>query len=241
MHAKNEDWSFRNSKPKDGSEFPILKSYLNYTFLRLQQQDKIAYSKCRDHACFNTGLQTNDGHDIYETFERNRNPQKREQTDWYHAGFHDDYDGELALTRFRRPKLPEIATYITDASDLVLDTKYEIVVNYRHLLEDNRDRLPDILKEMPDATIRGIIEGQIIQIKEKVLRNYKLAIPHWYHNRIQLLLPLQVKSKSGADLALVAEKDPSAPLYRIKTVLTIDMAYNNARLISCPDRDWLNP
>jgi hypothetical protein len=42
-------------------------------------------------------------------------------------------------------------------------------------------------------------------------------------------------------LALVAEKDQAANLYRIKTALTMDMAYMDARLITRPDRDWLNP
>ncbi len=239
--AKDEDWNFRNSKTKGGSKFPILRSYLNYTFIRLQDERKIVLSKCENWACFNTGLQTDNDHDIYAIFKRNKSVEEKKGMNWNFQGYSDDYDGGKELTRFRQPELPPIATYITDARDLVFDTNCKIVVNYKHLLEDNRDRLPDILKKMPDLTIRAIIEGQKTQLEGKVLRNYKLAIPHWYRNRIQLLLPLQVESKSGADLALVAEKDPHAPLYRIRTVLTIDMAYNNARLIARPDRDWLNP
>ena len=27
-------------------------------------------------------------------------------------------------------------------------------------------------------------------LKDRILRNYKVAIPHWHENKIQLLLPL---------------------------------------------------
>jgi len=55
------------------------------------------------------------------------------------------------------------------------------------------------------------------------------------------LLPLNLTDENEADLALVAERDKHNLLYRIKTALTMDMAYVDARLITRPDRDWLNP
>jgi len=39
-----------------------------------------------------------------------------------------------------------------------------------------------------------------------------------------------------ADLALVVEKDADRKAYRGNTVLTLDMAYSNARLLARPDR-----
>jgi hypothetical protein len=42
-------------------------------------------------------------------------------------------------------------------------------------------------------------------------------------------------------LALVADRDNDRIIYRIKTVLSMDMADLNARLICRPDQDWLNP
>jgi len=58
---------------------------------------------------------------------------------------------------------------------------------------------------------------------------------------MQLLLPLNLTSENEADLALVADKDKDRHIYRIRTVLTMDMAYVDARLITRPDREWLNP
>lgn len=57
--AKKEDWNFQRADFKSQyapQEFPILENYLNYTFLRLQEEHKIVYSEDDSKACFNTGL-----------------------------------------------------------------------------------------------------------------------------------------------------------------------------------------
>jgi Domain of unknown function (DUF3825) len=72
-----------------------------------------------------------------------------------------------------------------------------------------------------------------------VKRNYKTAIPQYYDASIQLLLPLSLTDPSKADLALVVER--FSDFYRASTCLTLDMAYNNARQLAKPDRDWLQP
>ncbi len=235
--AKSEEWDFHRSDFKrPGQRFPILLGYLNYTFLRLQEQDKIAYSRDKDRACFNTGVQTPNEKDIYATFYRNKNAREKDQPDWNHFGFFDSYSNRLSDFR----PLPGIATFIEDPSELVFDTSCDIEVNYDHLFDDNQDRLPEILRDNRTLAISAI-QGSIEILKEKVIRNYKIAIPHWYRGRIQLLLPLHLTSEHEADLAIVAEKDATARLYRIKTALTMDMAYMDARLITRPDREWLNP
>lgn len=235
--AKEENWNFQRAEfRRANQQFPILIGYLNHTFLRLQDQNKIVYSEDGDRACFNTGIQTPNEKDIFATFFRNKKAQQRDQPDWTHFGFFDSYSDRL--TDFR--PLPPIATYIEDASSLVFDTNCKIEVNYDHLFNDNKDRLPEVLRDNQTLAISAI-QGSIELLKEKIIRNYKLAIPHWYRNQIQLLLPLNITNDQEADLALVAEKDTSGNIYRIKTVLTMDMAYMDARLITRPDRDWLNP
>jgi hypothetical protein len=74
--AKPEDWDFHRSEFKRaGHRFPILIGYLNYTFLRVQEQSRIAFSKNSERACFNTGLQTPNEKDIYATFFQNKRGQ----------------------------------------------------------------------------------------------------------------------------------------------------------------------
>ena len=238
MLAKKDIWNFTNTKFQiEGQKYPILKNYLNYTFLRLQQEDKIAYSSDGKRACFNTGLQTPTEKNIYATFYKKKCSQEQKKPAWTLYAFVDSYSSDL--NDFT--PLPEIARFIIDASDLLFDLSYNFEINIEHIISENGDRLPQIFHENERLTMTAIQLATEIS-KEKIRRNYKLAIPFWYHDKIQLLLPLNLHYSDGAaDLALVAEKDESRKIYRIKTALTMDMAYVNARLIGKPDRDWLNP
>ena len=235
--AKDEEWNFHRSEyRKPGQNYPILTNYLNYTFIRVLDEDKIVYSSDGDRACFNTGLQTKNEKDIYATFFRNKQAQERGQPSWTLFGFFDSYSDKLSDFS----PLPELASYISDPVDLVFDTNCEIEVNYDHVFDENNERLPEVLRTNRTLAISAM-QGSVQLLKEKIIRNYKTAIPHWYRGKIQLLLPLNLTSENEADLALVAERDQIKDLYRIRTALTMDMAYIDARLITRPDRDWLNP
>jgi hypothetical protein len=237
LMAKKEEWNFRrNQFKRPGQSYPILTNYLNYTFLRLQELGRLIYSADGNRACFNTGLQTSSEKDIFATFFRNKQAAERGQPAWNLYGFFDTYSEKL--TGFA--PLPEIATYIEDPADLVCDVSYQFEVNYDHIFEDSNERLPEILRDNRTLAISAI-QGSMQLLKQKIARNYKIAIPHWYENKIQILLPLNLTNEQEADLALVADKDKASKIYRIRTVLTMDMAYIDARLITRPDREWLNP
>lgn len=235
--AKVEEWDFHRSQFKrSGQAYPILTSYLNYTFVRLQELDRISYSADDSRTCFNTGLQTPNEKDIFATFFRNRFAPERDQPTWTLFGFFDSYSEKLADFR----PLPEIAGYVEDPADLVFDTSYEFEINFDHIFDQSKDRLPEILRDNRTLAISAI-QGSVQLLTQKIIRNYKIAIPHWHEGRMQLLLPLNLTSENEADLALVADKDRARHIYRIRTVLTMDMAYVDARLITRPDREWLNP
>ncbi|MDR2006776.1 MAG: DUF3825 domain-containing protein [Acidaminococcales bacterium] len=55
---------------------------------------------------------------------------------------------------------------------------------------------------------------------------------------MSLLLPLSLTDDDVVDLALVTEK-ATAGNYLGHTILLLDWAYGNARLITRPDSDWL--
>lgn len=238
--AKAEPWNFRNEEYQSkysGQSFPILSNYLNYTFLRCQEQGKITLSREGDKACFNTGLQTKRGKDIFALFFKNNEAKERNQTDWVFFGFADSYSERL---QYYQPT-PDIATYIEDPNDLVFDTNLEIDTNLGHIVEKNIDRFPEVLQGNVKMA-ENIILGSIQTLKDKVRRNYKIAIPHWYEGKIQLLLPLVLTNEDNiAELAFVVDKDKKRKIYRGKTVLTMDMAYIDARLITKPDEEWLAP
>lgn len=240
--AKKESWNFVRPEYRKGPmRFPILQSYLNYTFLRLQDLGRIFFTPDGKHAVFNTGLLTPDEKEIFALFAKNHSNRDGEIPDWFFKGFFDSYAPQIAPFR---QSLPDVATYAKDASDYVLDTSFDIDVNIGHILDDdeNKLRLPEILRNNRTLALAAI-EGATKFLKQKVIRNYKIAIPQWYmpEKRIQLLLPLCLVSPEKADLALVADKDSDGRVYRIRTALRMDMAYSNARLITRPDRDWLDP
>ncbi|MCP5170315.1 MAG: DUF3825 domain-containing protein [Hahellaceae bacterium] len=235
--AKSEIWDFQSAEFKiDGQKYTILRNYLNYTFLRLQQQNKIVMSQDSNRACINTGLQTPAEKDIFATFFLNKKHNQYNQPQWTFYAFADSYSEKIKDF----PELPEIATYIEDSSELVFDLSYDLEINVDHIVQENKGRLPEIFSGNERLAMTAI-QGATEFLKEKIRRNYKVAIPHWYHDKIQLLLPLNIQSDEKADLALVADKDKARKIYRIKTALTMDMAYIDARLICRPDREWLNP
>jgi hypothetical protein len=238
--AKKEDWHFRHlsfNAKYEHQKVPILTNYLNYTFLRLQEEGKIRYSVENDKACFNTGLQTNRGKDIFATFFKNRRASEFKQPDWTLYAFVDTYSDKLEAFH----PLPEIARYINDVNDLVFNTDYSIEANLDHFLNHNEDRLPEVLQGNPRMAL-NVINGAIQSLKGQIQRNYKIAIPHWYESKIQLLLPLVLTNEEGfADLALVVDRDDSRKIYRGITILSMDMAYIDARLITKPADEWLNP
>lgn len=238
--AQKENWHFNNPnfvKQYANQSYPILTNYLNYTFLRLQEENKIVYSEDNDKACFNTGLQTSKGKDIFVTFFRNKRAEELNQSDWVFHVFCKSDSKKLSPY----PAIPELATYITDVKDLIFNTDYSIEPDLDHFLDHAKDRLPPILQEnleMASTLILGAIQSLVGQIR----RDYKIAIPHWYENKVQLLLPLVLTNEAGIpDVALVVERDDNLRIYRGKTLLSMDMAYFDARLVTRLSDGWLNP
>ena len=77
----------------------------------------------------------------------------------------------------------------------------------------------------------------------RVCMNYRIAVPIYYprSKSISLLLPLCLSNPSSyADVALVVERMKSGR-YQGQTILTLDMAYCDARLICRPESEWLKP
>jgi len=72
--------------------------------------------------------------------------------------------------------------------------------------------------------------------------NFKTAVPQYYPRiqRLQLLLPICLVSDDQPDMALAVEKTKVGG-YLGHTVLPLNWAYRNARLICRPDSDWLEP
>ena len=221
----NENWNM-HGKTDNG----ILKNYLKYTYKKLAEENKVI--KETEYAMFNTGLFTSFYEPIIAYMIEN---EAGGEQPLYLKKFMTPYElGELGIS-----KLPERANYFESPELLVFDAKCKINVQYRHILSDpsNLERIPEKIREA--ANIRNILDGAIGTMKKKISANYKIAVPQYFNGKIQLLLPLCLEDSDIPDLALVVTKNQAGNFYQGHTCLTLEMAYNNARLIAKPDSNWL--
>lgn len=228
--AEHEDWDYRytpNVQPK-----PILWNYLSHTYKRLRDQERVHLSEDGQALVFNTGLVTNNQEEIYCLMDVNRIPDRQP---WHFKNWSKRNSADLG----KFTALPAIATYFDDPSVLVLDPRKEIVENVDHIIVENKVRFPAGFQQMSDFQLINLLSGAIENAKKRLMRNYKTAIPQYYRGKVQLLLPLCLSDPKKADLALVIDRVGN--FYRASTCLTLDMAYNNARQLARPDRDWLQP
>ena len=233
--VEDEDWNYHNTLGTT-TDFPILENYIRNTYIRLAREKKVAYSSDFGFCCFDTGLLSKVQHEpIYMQFCENTNPNI--DCYWYFSKFFRRGDNEVR----RYPKLPEMAFYWEDPTKLIFDPRKELIVNVEHIIQDNKARFPNPFSTMPDYQLQLIIDGSVKAARERLRRNYKIAVPQYFitSGTIQLLIPLCLAAQDTADLAIVVED--CGTMYRASTCLTLDQAMNNARLLARPDRDWLNP
>lgn len=236
--AEPEPWEYKLTPNPDS--FPILRSYIRYTFRRLREmKDGVSVSKNGRRAAFNTGLVTLNQEEIFGVLMKHPRPNRQE---WKLAGFKKASDRDL-VENFG-DSLPPLADYFDDPAVLLYDRRCPLIINIDHVLE-NLNRFPKALQENVFMT-RQLLEGAQATMRKRVYRNYKTAIPQYYRDKgregsVQLLLPICLTNPAQADLALVVEKNREENAYLGSTVLTLDMAYNNARLLSRPDMEWLQP
>jgi len=234
--ADNEEWDFTDSVTKNHS---ILKNYLEFTFRKLTQEKKVRFTNDNKFACFNTGLVTENLEDIFAYFEEYRNPRSGFTTPFCFKAFLKKSDNNL-LRHFSQ-FIPEVADFFDKPELLIFNPKCDLIPDLDHIIRDNLSRFPIHLQSADDAELRRQLIGAIEEVKKRVRTNYKIAVPQYYDNKIQLLLPLCLTSGSpNPDLALVVHK-LNETTYTARTCLTLKMAYNNARLIVKPQSNWLKP
>ena len=240
--ALDENWKYNS--PAVGVKNinnPILENYILHTYKRLAYEYQHAESDCRESiiymsdkkACFNTGLFTKQYENIYACFIKNTSHRGPEE--WFLVSFSDTSDPFFIDIC----TLPRRAQYFSTMRELIYDTSAELRVNSAHILQNkiNISRLPEELRESP--TIGILFNGAIELAKKKVEANYKVAVPQFYDNTICFLLPICLTNTTNADVSLAVRWHDG--YYTGHTCLTLDMAYNNARLIACPNSEWLRP
>lgn len=281
--ALPERWE-TDSKPLNRNY--VLKKYIQYTFYRLQMEDKICISHDGKFAAFNTGLVNNHYDDIFVCFVPNLDAKAGEghTPPWKFEAFaiagirgKDGYG--KTLTSYFDP-LPQVASYVQSNEDLLYDLNRDLITDFEHIILNNLNRMPlGYLRECSygDEEAQNMIEiiaaaksadskrqayaafSRYISDHDKIYRrlrsrmedaieialkrvrwNFRTAIPCYFPkgNSLSLMLPLCMEDDTHTDAALVVQKNPSGS-YQGQTVLQLDQAYLDARLICRPNADWL--
>jgi hypothetical protein len=247
-----DSWAFQQQRFKDkypNTAVPKLKNYFNYTFVRLIDLEQanpghhFHLTPDEEWVCFNTGLQNPYGVDVVAIFQRYKAKPGAApvvRPDWVFKGCYAANDRQYR-DRFGK-SVPDIAWYSSDSRDYVFNTAYTLDKDaFDHLFDRAKDRAG--LPNASDEVVRNYLRGAIENLVPKIWRNYKVAIPVYYveEKRMQLLLPFVSASNANDVSCFLVERDDAHKSYHIKTIFDLDQAYFSARLITRPDKEWLNP
>lgn len=226
-----EKWTYDFYQSKQ--QYPILKSYIEKTYERLKQQNRVI--RVDNKVLFNTGLINVYFKEIYVLGEAD--PEFPQRIVNARPILESD---RIILETFKNQK-PAMATFFSKITDVVFDPDLEVNTDDIHIIDDNFERIPVQYRSMKKSQIFALFQAAIEFARVMARRNYKMVVPQYYMGKIQFLMPIYLSGEfSGRpDFALVLEKLGNA--YRGNTILTLDMAYQNARLIAKPDSTWLNP
>lgn len=235
--AEEEVWKFNESLSK--FDYPILKSYIEYTLMRLREENKIIYNAKGDKCLFNTGLL--DRHfllDIYVAVDVSKRRILDQNIEVFENPVIFLEDDRIAIEIFGETK-PRIANYFNDISEIVFDPELDLKLNWQHIFNNRSYRINNSSVDIREIVQR--FKGNESILKKKAKRNYKLVQPQYYNGVLQFLLPVYLgTSFTGTpDFALVLEYDKTYNYYRGTTILTIPQAYTNARLITKIEAPWL--
>lgn len=229
--AEDEKWYYHQ---KDGKTFSVIFHYIIHTFDRVFQQGKINVNKDEDICVFNTGLMNNQGDEIIGVFNKSNNYDSSNPFSnyWHFSTFLTENDRKFLNLSLDKP---EIATYFDNYNELYFDPNIDISLNFDHFYDDNYIRLPEELKTLDKSTARIVFNGFLDHTIKKIKRNNRIPVPQFYREKIMFLIPVKILGTRTVIIAVERLGDR----YVANTVLTMEMAYNCARLINKPESNWL--
>ena len=238
--AVPEPWRFRQpTYETQNNQTPILERYINqifrkqaveYNYAIEQQAEGIFYLR-NEFSCFHTGLYTKNLKGIYMCFDRNKRLDTLRQ--WYFKGFVTD---DSPWLKYVQP-LPLRPAFPTRQWMAYYEPEWEIRVNTDHILGDgdNVARLPESIRDAWNLPL--LLETAVELARRKALTDWSLAVPQMFQGRVQYLLPIHLTNMERPDLAMALSIMEG--YYIGHTCLTLEMAYQNARMLARPTSDWL--
>jgi hypothetical protein len=262
--AEPERWKYLYTPSQ--SALPVLDSYIKYTFIRVFDQQKIVEADklaCFNTGLLTAGQEEIFGvFTVSESYDPTQ-PISFANKKWWLKSW--ARSGDRLLTDFM--EFPKLVEYWNEPRELIFDPKLQVQLNLDHIIKDNLNRFPEELGgkvdregvptdlgedpdepegQVPEApaevqtiplATRNALEGAMKHSIRLAQRSYRIAVPQFYHGRIQLLLPIYLRDSKRPDLALTLERHGG--WYRAATVLYTDWAYRHARLLARPNSEWL--
>lgn len=262
--ALYENWAFSNYPSK--VSHPILKNYLENTYFQLVHQGKVYINEDEEKMLLNTGLIDAAFNELFLVCDIVPNSAKdnlfRQE---YRAPEIYKSSNRVFRNYSRNTPLP-VATFYENPGDLLFNWEIAqkpdgISIADEHIFKDNMNRInlgirdPAIRfnfeNQQDVARCRQMFEGALKSSLELSKRNYKLVAPQFWPStgKIQFLMPIYLEGVQEIRTGDVKEVLPPTVALSMEmvhgqyigtTILTLDMAYQNARLIARPDGFWLD-
>lgn len=244
-----ETWCYKNHHSKIHQ--PILKSYLENILNKLVKEDtagkpdRLVYSKNRKMVTFNSNLLDRFFHPILIAgwVDRFSNGDIAIQNPKMLGGISD-----LCKNGFDSNAKPVQPQFFEDVNEVIFQTSWKFDKDYNtfvHIIEQRIDRFPSALKNESPEILARKLDAAIEMAITMAERNYKIIAPMYrpQDDKIQLLMPIYLNGtySEQPDFALIITPDKENKIYVPETILPLDPAYQNARLIAKPDESWLNP
>ncbi len=237
--AMPESWTFLHPQyPTFNTETPILEKYIRSIY----RYQAISYNQARDQAekdriitfsgawaCFHAGLMTPFFQEIYALFELNRRRDTR--YDWVFKGFHAAGSARLRCM----PVLPHKPNF---GSSDAYHPEWNIRINFAHILQDNNNlqRIPSSVRRLSNLPL--LLHAAVLYARALAAVDPSVIVPQVYCRQRQFLMPICLTDVKKCDLALTLM--PCDGYYFGSTCLTLEMAYQNARILSRPSAFWLS-
>lgn len=247
----------------------LLETYIQYTYARVKDENKIATSNDNLHACWNTGLVDYRYEPIYCYLNR-----KNVSNRWMFKAFCISGEDEGKYMNDNIANLPECAMYFQDGELLCQPQKENLSVDQHHIISEHPSRLPfkwleqaigeeakwqtdetaleydkrvsELLpKDSPqNLTLQTFLKQSIEESIKRCQWNYKTAIPYFdpIYKKLGWFLPLCMKeSKNLVPFAALVVSKRKSGRFQGETIYRLNWAYRCARLVCRPDSDWLTP
>lgn len=262
--ALYENWTFTNYQSK--VNHPILKNYLENTYFQLVHQGKLYINKKEEKMLFNTGLIDSAFNELFLVCDIVPNSAKDSLFRQEYRSPETYKTSNRVFRNYSRNAPLPVATFYENPGDLLFNWEIAqkpggINIADEHIFRDNLNRINNGLRDpvirfnfdSPNdiARCRQMFEGALKASLELSKRNYKFVAPQFWPStgKIQFLMPIYLEGvqeiRSGNSREVLP---PTVALsmelvhgqYIGTTILTLDMAYQNARLIARPDGFWLD-